>query len=572
MNNKLKVFIPFLLLISVLTSFESIAKEWKGQWRTKEGRALHYHIQVKDGQKAASVGFYLTNLKIKRIGTDTDEAILSDLRNRGFMTVNLDCSAIAESFPKMEEELADFHLEMPQLLRNTVQNKGLINLNDVYYLPAGYNIAKNLPYWNTLEHGANGTAEHIVKMYNRYAAQKHKVPRVKTIDEIKGKKGEPIDYNMRMEIVYPTGTLSTHVPLMVNFSTQSQRMRMFSGNPERIIYPLGFLLSGYAWANVDHGFVTTARDEYYGFIRGNYSLDKWNGLASSSAAIRFLRANAVKYNLNGKVGAMGISKAAYAVMRLADTEHTKLSELATFDGFKKGSPSPQPFTDVSGKIDVGYTSAGWDADYKHITKNTVPLAMSAGRFDRFRKWDPFPKFVSAFEEMNTNYLALWMEDMGHTYPVGTDFATGQDRYALLKKFFDIHLQDHRELEVLYILPSDGNQQVLKDGYSHRISPEVAAPANMEGVSAYSPITIRFSDGLSSSRGSISQKNVRVVNMKTQKEVRGDWRGYLKNTRFEFLPASALDPRTEYMVTVKQGIKSRNGKVLQKEIKSRFKTQ
>jgi len=571
MSNKLRGYIKILLLVGIVTSFELTAKEWKGQWTTKAGKTLHYHIHVKDGEKASSVAFYLTNLKINRVGTDTDEAILSDLLERGFMTVNLDCSTIAGTSPQMEKELADFHLEMPQLLQSTVQDKGLFNLNDVYYLPAGYSITKNLPYWNTLEHGANGTAEHIVKMYNRYAAQKHKVPRVKTIDEIKGKKGESIDYNMRMEIVYPTGTLSTHVPLMVNFSTQSQRMRMFSGNPERIIYPLGFLLSGYAWANVDHGFVTTARDEYYGFIRGEYSLDKWNGLASSSAAIRFLRANAVKYNLNEKIGAMGISKAAYAVMRLADAEHANLTELATFDGFEKGSPSPQPFAGISSKIDVGYTSAGWDADYKYITKTTIPLAMSAGKFDKFRKWDSFPKFISTFEEMNTNYLAFWMEDIGHTYPVGKDFASGQSRYVLLKKFFDAHLQSSKELEVLYILPSDGNQQVLKDGYSHHISPEVAPPSNMEGVSVYSPITIRFSDGLASSRGGISPKNVKVVNMKTQKEVNGDWRGYLKNTRFEFLPVSALEAQTEYMITVTSGIKSRNGKVLQKEIKSRFKT-
>lgn len=571
MNNKLKVLISIFLLIGILIPFHSIAKEWKGQWTTNTGKILRYHINIKDGQKASTVAFYLTNLKIQRIGTDTDKAILSDLLSRGFMTVNLDCSNISAGSPQMEEELADFHSEMPRLLESVLQDKSLINLNDVYYLPAGYNIAKNLAYWNTLEHGANGTSEHIVKIYNKHVVKKYKVPLVKTIDEIKGKKGEALDYNMHMDIIYPTGALNTGVPLLVNFSTQSQRMKMFAKNPERLVYVLGFLLSGYAWANTDHGFVTTCRDEYYGFVKGDYSLDKWNGLASSSAAIRFLRSNAASYNFNGKIGAMGISKASYAVMRLADTEHTKLTEFATFTGFPKGSPKPQPFAGVSSRIDVGYTAAGDGTDkYAYATKTTVPLAMSAGKFDKFRKWDPFPKLLARCEQMSTNYLALWMEEMGHTYPVGKDFATGQNRYVLLKKFFDTHLKDNKELEILYILPSDGNQQVLKDGYSYHISPEVAPPANMEGLSVYSPITIRFAESLTSR--TISSTNVKIVNMKTQEEVKGDWRGYLKNTRFEFLPSSALEPQTEYTITVKPNIKSQGGQLLQKEVKSTFKTQ
>src|SRR5690606_16825232 len=188
MNNKLKVLIPIFLLIGILTPFGSLAKEWKGQWTTKGGKTLPYSIQVKDEQRSTLV-FYLTNLNIERIGTDTDETILADLFERGFMTIQLDCSAIAGNAPQMEKELADFHAEMPRLLQSTVRNKRLINLNDAYYLPAGYNIAKNLPYWNTLEHGAHGTAEHIVNMYNKHAVKKHKVPAVKTIDEIKGKKG-----------------------------------------------------------------------------------------------------------------------------------------------------------------------------------------------------------------------------------------------------------------------------------------------------------------------------------------------------------------------------------------------
>lgn len=560
------------MLTFVLTPLLSLGKEWKGQWTTNTGKTLHYHIHVKDGQQASPVAFYLTNLAIDRIGTDTDEAILSDLLTRGFMTVTLNCNAISGSILEIAEEFTAFNAEMPQLLINTIEDKNLINPSSMYYLPEGYNIDDNQSFWDKLDHGAYGTSEHTVKMYNTHVVKKHKVAEVKTVDEISGKKGEPLDHSLRMDVIYPTGTLNTQVPLMLTFSSSSQRMATYFSTPQRIIYPLGFLLSGYAWAIADHNYLTVAKDEYYGFIRGAYSLDKWNGLASSSAAIRFLRYHADKYNLNGKIGAMGISKASYAVMRLADTEHAKLTEFATFDGFKKGSPKPQPFPNVSSKIDVGYTAAGDGTDrYEYVTKTTVPLVMSAGKFDKFRKWDPFPKLLARCEEMDIDYLALWMEDEGHTYPVGKDYATGQNRYALLKKFFDAHLKDNNELDVLYILPSDGKQQVLKDGYSYHISPEVAPPANMETLSIYSPITIRFTKSLASSHNAISSKNVKVVNMETREEIEGDWRGYLKNTRFEFLPTSALDRQTEYMITITSGIKSQKGEVLQKEIETQFKT-
>lgn len=570
-DKKIKLLLTLFLLACILPSYRLAAKEWKGEWKTSKGKVLPYHIQIKDGQKATPVAVYLTNLKIKRIGTDTDKSILSDLANKGFMTVKLDCSAFFGNSSEIVQELTEFNTEMPQVLQNTIENKDLIQQGRIYYLPEGYNIDYNQSYWDRLDHGANGTAEHIVNMYNKYSVKKHKVPVVETVNEIKGKKGEALDHSLRMDVIYPTGKLNKSVPLMLTFSSSSERMITYVSTPHRAIYPLGFLLTGYVWAVAEHNYVTVAKDEYYGFIKGSYSLDKWNGLASSTAAIRFLRFNAGKYNFNGKIGAMGISKASYAVTRLADTEHEKLTEFAVFDGFKKGSPKPQPFPGVSSKIDVGYTAAGDGTDrYQYVTKTTVPLTMSAGKYDKFEKWDSFPKLLARCEKMNINYLPFWMEDIGHTYPVGKDFATGQDRYTLLKRFFDAHLYETKVLEVLYILPSDGNTKVFKDGKSFYLSPEVASPPNMEGLSVYAPISVRFTKSLASD--AISSKNVKIVNLTSQKPLEGTWKASLKNTRFEFSPSAMLEPQTEYMITVMQDIKDINGTVLQKEIKSKFKTQ
>ena len=571
MNTKPQLLIKFFLLISILSSSALYAKEWKGQWTAQNGKTFTYHIKVKDGQKASPVAFYLTHLKIKRIGTVADQTILADLQDRGFMTVELNCSVIAGTSPQMENELADFATEMPKLLLNTIEDNKLVEPRSIYYLPEGYNIAYDQPYWDRLKHGAFGTAERIVEVYNKYVVPKYKVPEAKTVEEIKGKKGQPLDHSLRMDIIYPAGKLDSGVPLAVIFASQAYRMKTYYDTPKRIEYPLGFLLSGYAWAIVDHDYVTVAKDQYYGFIKGKYSLDNWNGLASSSAAIRYLRANAAKYNLNDKIGAMGISKASYAVTRLADTQHDKLTELLRFEGFKKGSPQPQPYQGVSSNISVGYTAAGDGTErVQYFTKNTVPLVSSAGKTDKFKKWDAFPKLLARYEEMDINYLGLWMEDMGHSYPEGKDFATGQDRYLLLKRFFDSHLQPQKELQVLYILPCNGNEQVMTNGHSLSISQSVESPPDMRGLSMYSPITVRFATSLPV--GVALVKNMKIVNVKTQKAVEGEWKASLQNTRFEFTPKQDLQAKTEYTIIVMPGIRDKNGATLQKEVKSQFRTQ
>lgn len=561
----------FLVLL-LAVSLTATAKDWKGQW-TQSGRTFNYKITLKDGQKNATVAVYLTKLKIKRVGTDSDETILSDLQKEGFLTIELDCSNISSTSPQMEEELLSFHTELPILLLKAIQNKNLVNLQDVYLVPAGYTIMRNLAYWNTLEHGAYGTGEYIVKNYNKNAVKKYKAPPVEKVEEIRDRNGEMLDYNLHMDIVYPTGKLNSGVPLVVNFATQSQRMGMFSvekAAPERMIYPIGFLLSGYAWANVDHSFITTNRTEYYGFVNGDYSLDKWNGLASSTAAIRFLRSNSKKYNLNDKIGAMGISKASYAVVRLADSEHEGLPEYAEFKGFKKGSPKPQPNSGVSSKIDVGYTAAGFGTDhFTYVTRTTVPLAMSAGKFDKFKKWDPFPKLLAQCEANDINYLPFWMEDMGHTYPVGKDYATGENRYYLLRRFFDAQLKDEARLQVLYILPSNGNSEVFIDGSTSNLSPTVAPPPNMEGLPMSSTITIRFTESVPSA--SVNSRTVKITDFKTGTEINGEWKTSLKNTRHDFIPSKSLESKTQYQIKLLTTINNNKNKAIEREIVQYFTT-
>lgn len=567
------IIITVLLVLNFIMPIAAKQDNWKGNWNFN-GRQVAYQISIKKNVNNAPVVFYLTNLRIKRIGLLADKDIISNLVEQGYAVVNLDCSSFPSGSPQLEEELMAFHYKSSDYLISTVANKGLLDLLEVYYIPAGYTIARNLTYWNELDNGAEGTAEHIVKMYNKYVVKKFKVPTVETINEIKGKNGENIDYNLHLDVIYPSGKLAKGVPLMVNFSTQPKRMSTFSLPklvPERMIYPLGFLLDGYAWANVDHNFVPIFRDEYYGFVKGDYSLDKWNGLASSTAAIRFLRKNAGTYNLGDKIGAMGISKGSYAVTRLADTKHTGLAEYTVFENTKNGAAKQQPNAKFSSKIDVGYTAAGDGTDrVQYFTKTSVPLVSSAGKTDKFKKWDAFPKLLSRYEAMDINYLGLWMEDRGHTYPTGKDFATGQDRYFLVKRFFDSHLQPQKELQVLYILPSNGNRQVMPNGNSLSISQTVESPPNMQGISIYSPITVRFATSLPV--GIVFAKNVKVVNTQTLQEVEGNWKASLQNTRFEFSPKHALQPQTEYSITVLPGIKDTNGASMQKEVITRFKTQ
>lgn len=524
---------------------------------------LVFNIQLSAQKVSTPVAFYLQNLPLDRIGTDSDSEIVSDLEADGFLVILVDCSSYPSTSPELEEALLDFHKQSPFLLNAYETSERTIDYNTIFYVPTGYRIARDIPVWNIKEHGAEGSVQRIMEVYNDVVVSQFGATPVTNPDDMVGPKGEPLNYNLYVDIVYPSGTPAQKVPLILNFSSNSPRQKPFSPkNAEQVIARsvilFSFLTNGYALAHADHNYIPMARAEHYDYF-DPYSMDSRNGLASTTAYIRYFNMHASQYNLNGKIGAMGISKASYSVVRAANTKNAEQSE-HSIDQTYGPNTKPQPWQGYGSTIDVGYAAAG-DGTRRipiYVDENTVPLITSAGRTDPLNHWEVYAPVVSHCKVKDVNHLAMWMEDLGHTYPgMGVDIATGEKRYVLFKKFFDHYLKptQNKPLKVFYAYPAEGARYVDTYGYSRVLAHDDLLPQNMTGVSPFSPVTIRFLTAVDTIN---LREHLKVMDVEAGTVVPGTWISSIRNMCFEFNPSSAMTKGKTYRLVVHRTLNDING--------------
>ncbi len=515
---------------------------------------------------------YLRNLDIPRIGTDSDSTIVKDLLDDELVVVELDGADLPAESPAMERALLDFHKNLPTLVSGASAGAIQVDESFIYTLPAGHRLKRNLPFWNIERHGAHGTLQRVLEIYNTNVAEHFGAEPVDSVEDMRGRDGDRFDYNLYIDIIYPSGQATEAVPTIAHFSTLDRMPRMFLSDDRRL-YPIGWVTSGYAMALIDHVYHPAARVRYFGHMPG-FTLDNWNGVAAGAAGIRFLRAHAEAFNLNGRIGALGHSKSAYTVMRLADPRHPELPEHQEFDGFPTGSPDPQPWPDHKSTIQVAYASMGMGIRRtRYTTPELVPLVVAAGRHDHFDYWNATPEQVARAKEFDLNQLTLWMEELGHTLPSGRDAATGRDRTLLVRHFFDQHLaplgEDH--LEVLAVAPPRNAREVALDGTVARfgVNDEDDLPDNLHGLDPRMPITVRFARSIDT--GTLPEDAFSVERADTRDPVPGKWIPSLRNSRFEFFPEEELEAETSYRITVSPGIRDSEGRVLEYGYRRSFQT-
>lgn len=508
------------------------------------------------------VVFYLKNLPSQRIGIDADDVIIKDLQADGFLVFEIDCSLFPQNSPALENRLVEFHLSTPAFLKKHAPQNAQIDFGTILYVPAGYRVARDIPVWNILKHGPPRIQDFILRTYNTAIAKKYKIKPVKTAVEMVAADGKPLDYNLYMDFIYPSGAPSKKVPLLLNFSSNAPRFFPFSPIAERdvayrAIFPIGFLTSGYAFANLDHCFIPVAKRGVYGHVQP-YSLDKYTAVAYVTSALRYIRSVAGKYNLNGRIGAMGISKASYSAVIAANVHNDRMPEAA--DDY--GAPAPnQPYQGYSSKIDVAYAASG-DGTWRIpdiIDEDSVPLVTSMGKRDKFtRHWTHYPVLLTHLDKMNNIHLDFWMEELGHTYPgPGTDFATGLPRYSLFKTFFDRILKpdEHIAPAPLYILPKDGAKDVRPDG-TFRVLPDgKILPSDLSGQTTDGRITVRF---LSEMDARAMTGHLQIIHQKKGALVPGTWAPFMKNTSFRFTPRQPLEAGETYVIKVLKNAPDKSG--------------
>jgi hypothetical protein len=448
---------------SELKAYLRKSTEWSFPSLEKDVDLNIYYIGKSTHSRPWNIGspviVYVKNHGHERIGTESDASILMDYIKQYYIVITLDF----KNDPKAVSPV--FDKDLHRLFRSIYDDMDVkvfegVNLTPrkfrCFFLPAGCRVATDLVYWELDKHGANGTLDYIMEYYNkRIAGTVTGKEVVSDPSEMTDRQGRPFQYKLAMDLIYPSHA-DKKVPLIFWASTQVTRHPTHTPSIYRP-HMLGFTQRGYAYAIFDHCYNPVRRHFWY--TSSSYSLNHWNGLAASTAAIRFLRAHAEEYNIDERyIGGMGHSKGQYSVTRLSDLNHESGTENKQFKGATPGSPEPQPWPGYSSKITAGYQSPGSHAEY--LTKEYVPTLVAHGGKDHFAK-EGYKDFFSKLETFDINHVALLMGDVAHDLPRGYDEELGIDRYALVHSFFDQYLRVEETLPptLLYMTPSDQSTDI-----------------------------------------------------------------------------------------------------------------
>ncbi|MCD6287959.1 MAG: Ig-like domain-containing protein [Candidatus Hydrogenedentes bacterium] len=488
---------------------------------------------------------YVKNHGEKRIGLEPDAPILMDYLKQRYIVITVDFEHDPRAVsPFFDHDLHDIFSAIYGYNTTSLLEDAHLEPRQFrcFFLPAGYRVATDLVFWELDKYGANGTMEYIMDFYNReIAGVVTGKERVSDPSEMTDRQGRPFQYKLAMDIVYRSQPNKT-VPLVFYTSTQVTRHPNVAPATYRP-HMMGFTMSGYAYAIIDHCYNPIRR--HFWFMPGKYSLDRWNGLACYTAAIRFIRAHADKYNIDGRyIGGMGHSKGQYSITRLSDLHHEEKGEAARFKGFPAGSPEPQPWQGYSSRITVGYQSPGNHAEF--ITRDYVPTIVAHGSKDSLGKG--YRAFFDRLNEFDINHISLYMRGLGHELPYGYDDELGVDRYELVHKFFDQYLkvEDHLPPVVLYMTPPD----------------------RKTGVAPSEPIILQFAPVMDSS-SIIDGHGVKIIRSDNGTPVQGSWTVSRQSTRFTFTPENDLEQNVKYKVVVATDVKNKAGTPLAKTRTAEF---
>jgi hypothetical protein len=536
--------------LSELNPYLRKSISWKCMTQDKVVPLNIYYFGGDTRPDGSEVIVYLKNSAWDRIGLESDLSILSDYIQKKFIVITVDFGndklSVSPRFDKDLHEIfkAVYGFRTVSLLKD-------INLKPkefrCFFLPEGYRVATNLVYWDIDKHAVYGTMEYIMKSYNEDIVPK--LPGLEPVTapmDMVDRYGNPFDFSVKMDIVYPSQSRKK-LPAIIFSAWLAPR----NPNGEPITYLphfAGFTTRGYIYIVMGHCFNPCV--QHY-FHYSKFTLDQWNGFACYSAAMRYINANAEKYNINAEhIGMAGHSKGEYAITRLSDPHHEGGKEISRFEGFPEGSPEPQPWPGYPSNISVGYQSMGMGLfEPEYITRDYVPTIVACGENERdVISKEGHPAFVKRLEELDCNYINLFMQGLGHEVPYGYDERMGVDRYQLMHDFFDRYLKVEDKLPpvVLVVSPCD----------------------KKEDVSPSSQIIIDFApviDGESILNG----KGIRILRAKNNNEVEGFWKVSHGGTRYSFKPAHDLNKNEKYSFDITAIVKDKRGIHLEQEKTVRF---
>jgi len=515
---------------------------WKFETLNKEIPVNIYYITRSTHSRPYNIGspvlVYIKNHGEERIGTESDSSILMDYIKEHYIVLTIDFENNPKAIsPYFDKDLHSLFKGIYDDGENSVFSG--INMEPrkyrCFFVPAGYRVATDLVFWEIDKHGANGTLDLIMDRYNKkIAGVVYGKEKVKSPAEMTDRQGRPFRYKLAMDIVYPS-MANKKVPIIVYASTQVTRHPMVMPYTYRP-HMAGFTMRGYAYAIIDHCNDPVRR--HFWFNPEDYSLNAWNGLAANTAAIRFIRANAIKFNIDERyIGAMGHSKGEYTVARLSDPDHVNQQESRVFEGFPKGSPEPQPNQGFSSQISVGYQSPGsWP---QYISSNDAPTLVAHGDKDSFGK-NKYKEVFNKLDSLDINHVALLMKGIGHDLPYGYNEELGFDRYQLVHKFFDSYLKVEDKIPPVVLMISHSNKtenEKLSEWVSIHFAPEMDEKSVTNG------------------------KGVKIIRMSDNKPIKGRWEISRQSTKFTYVPKKPFNEGEKYKIVVSTNVKNKLGTML-----------
>ncbi|MCK9479379.1 MAG: DNRLRE domain-containing protein [Firmicutes bacterium] len=532
-----------------------------------------YAKNANSGSAGSPTVIYVMNHGMERIGTESDVEIINNFLNgsqdedlgEDFIVITADYSQVQDAVsPALDWNLQALRNAIYSNTNNSIFADTTLKISnlELYVVPAGCRLARNLTFWDISQHGVDGSLGYILQQYNdpTYLVQQAGMPIADTWQDMKKKNGEPMDFTQKLDIVYPSQPNKTAPVFMLRNSSHMRRMA--EENIRRPHY-LGFMLRGYAYVIYDFNYTPIARADHYEYTDRSYSMDGVNGYKSIRAALRLVKDKAYKYGYSDKlIGAWGHSKGSMGPACLIDPDNAEKPErdnvltysntygngsgdapnqpwLTYSDGPKVGQPIP---TDIS----VAYMSMGDGTRfYKSIiTGDYGPFIIACGENDKdhTQYWNAQTQY---YLDKNLNHMALWMKSVGHDFPYGYDAELDIDRYLACFDYFEQHLTSDIAPKPIYTLPIDKDVNVSRDS---SVTIKFSVPMNVQSVKSGTNIT--KSDGT-------------LAN--------GSWNVSLQDTTFTWIPEGRLLQGEKYEISINTTTENQQNIPVTEKILSEFTT-
>ena len=294
---------------------------------------------AKTGYYGTNIVLYFVNTNVERVGTENDVDIIRSMLDRGYAVVVVDYL----NNPKAKSPVLDWS---SQIVRKEVLNGKCFSdknvfpsgtYRDTYVVPAGYDVTPFANFWSLDKHGAEGSLDRIVDVWNtdfrsskgntviewireevgangetvyvkkatqtafdgsepvwysdakgtvsvsadspdaKYIKVKHTL--ALDITDCVAKDGTGLDLDLHMHIVYPVNP-ENPVPVMMISGSSGYLTTAQTGDDLRP-QPNGYLFNGYAGVIYDHLWIPMATDEYYSSFDGNA---KNNGVSKDNVS------------------------------------------------------------------------------------------------------------------------------------------------------------------------------------------------------------------------------------------------------------------------------------------------